>query len=285
MRETIKQIYASHGIEYDNNGHIFSKLLNEWIPEQLINGNHKIGKGVWQHSTTAGNKGVDADVVARVTMNSEALQAFTLEALRAVCGGTCCCNCPGCYAQVGCYTFFSTRVSLARRTLLIRLDMDFVERAIKAQIKARKIKYVRIHAAGDFFSEEHVQMWVRIARESPNTIFWTYTKTRFTSCAVFDALPNCNIVKSLVDGKVNYGKAGYIVALYKDLKARGKSVWICRCGFDGNQHCAGCHHCYSAEYVLFLEHSTDYRPSQDPDIVEYIKLMIQQDKEAMKAAA
>ena len=271
-----KETYKEYGIEY-NKGKIYSPLLNMWINPLLINGNKKIGRGVWQYSITAGNAAVNEDVVARVIMNSAALQEMETKTLQAVCGGTCGCTCPGCYAQTGCYLFFSTRASLARKTLLARLDMEWTERALLAQIKADRIEYVRIHAAGDFFSNEYVQMWTRIAAANPGVIFWTYTKTGFSACKEFDALPNCNIVKSLINGRVNYGKAGYIVRLYKELKSQGKNVYICRCGIDAGQHCSGCHHCYSAEYVLFLEHSTSYRPELDPDFAEFVAIVNSQE--------
>lgn len=271
---TKKSIYAEYGIEY-NKGKIYSPLLDMWIPRLLINGNKKIGRGVWQYSITAGNRGIDAEVLEKASNGN-----IDAETLKAAGFGTCACSCPGCYAMTGCYMFFSTKVSLARKTLLSRLAMDWVENAIKAQIKADRIHYVRIHAAGDFFSSEYVQMWSRIAIDNPDVIFWTYTKTEWTACKEFDALANCNIVKSLIGKRVNYGKAAYIIALYNELKAAGKNVYICRCGIDAEQHCAGCHHCYSAEYVLFLEHSTDYKPELDPAFPAFMELVNSQAEEA-----
>lgn len=274
-RLTKKSIYAEYGIKY-NKGKIYSPLLDMWIPALLINGNKKIGKGVWQYSITAGNRGIDAEVLEKASNGN-----IDAETLKAAGFGTCACNCPNCYAMSGCYLFFSTKVSLARKTLLSRLAMDWVENAIKAQIKADRIHYVRIHAAGDFFSNEYVQMWARIAAEYPDTIFWTYTKTAWTACKEFDALPNCNIVKSLIGKKVNYGTAAYIIALYNELKAAGKNVYICRCGIDAEQHCSGCHHCYSAEYVLFLKHGdVKYNPLLDPNYPAFVELVNSQAEDA-----
>lgn len=278
-RITKKDIYAEYGIEY-NNGKIYSPILKMWINPLLINGNKKIGRGVWQWSITAGNKAVNADVIAHAIGNDSELNSMDPDALRIAAGGTCRVNCPGCYAQTGCYLFFSTRVSLARKTLLCKLDAEWTERALMAQIKADKIKYCRIHVAGDFFSDSYVKMWTRIAKNNPDTIFWTYTKQGFKSLAKFDALENANIVKSIIGRRVNYGKAAYIVALYTELKAAGESVYICRCGIDANQHCAGCHHCYSAKYVLFLEHSTNYRPENDPAYNAFIALVNSQEEKA-----
>lgn len=280
-RVTKKEIFAAFGIKYNKNK-IWSPLLNAWIPCMLINGNKKIGRGVWQFSTTAGNKAVDKEIAIAAIGGEKvaAILAMDPAEIIANCSGTCCCQCAGCYACTGCYLFKSTKIALARRTFLARVDMEFTERAIMAQIIADKIKYVRIHAAGDFFNAEYVLMWARIAAANKDVIFWTYTKTSFKECAIFDALPNCNIVKSLVNGGVNYGKAGYIVRLYKDLVKQGKKVWICRCGVDPDQHCSGCHNCYESEYVLFLEHSTNYKPEEDPDFAEFCEIVNSQTAKA-----
>ena len=37
-------------------------------------------------------------------------------------------------------------------------------------------KHVRIHDAGDFFSEDYLQMWLRLARLVPEVTFYCYTK-------------------------------------------------------------------------------------------------------------
>lgn len=270
------EIYANYGIKFDRKANkLFCDPLNMWISPLLINGNKKIGRGCWHFSITAGNAAVTCDVAAAAVPYA----AMNPDVLKALCGGTCNCNCPGCYAQTGCYTFFSTRVSLARKTFLVRFFLAWVERALLAQIAADKIKLCRIHAAGDFFSAAYVNMWSRIAAAYPDTVFWTYTKQMdqadmLPALAAFDAMPNCNIVKSVVDGYgFNFGHADYIIAVYHALKAAGKSVYICRCGIDKNQHCNDCHHCATAEYVLFLEHGTAYDPEMDPAYPAFIELV------------
>lgn len=279
MRTSKKDIFAAHGIQYRaKDQKIYCDLLNQWIPKMLINGNHKIGKTVWQFSITAGNKAVTDEVAKRVIESAEL--DMDLDEVRMMCGGTCNINCPGCYAQTGCYMFFSTRLSIARKTIIARLTLDWLERAIAGQIEADHIEYCRIHVAGDFFSNEYVEMWTRVAASHPGTCFWTYTKQRFSALESFQALDNANIVKSFVDGRVNYGKAGYIVNLYNELQKAGKSVYICRCGIDKEQHCAGCHHCFTSEYVLFLEHSTNYDPAKDPDFEKFVALVNSQAEKA-----
>lgn len=273
------QIYNKYGIEARKEKSavkIYCEPLEMWINPVLVNGNKKIGRGCWHFSITAGN----ADITEEIAVLAVPHGAIGAELLKQLCGGTCNCNCAGCYAQSGCYTFRSTRISLARKTFLARYALAWLENAINAQIAADHIKMVRIHAAGDFCSISYVKAWTRIAQNNPDVIFWTYTKRYSDGAAMtealneFDALDNANIVKSVIDGHgLNYGHAGYLIAVYKTLKTAGKSVYICRCGIDKNQHCNNCHHCYTAEFVLFLEHGTSYDPERDPDYAAFVELV------------
>ena len=177
--------------------------------------------------------------------------------------GTCPCNCPGCYAMTGNYRYESTVKSLAVKTILAREYPEFTRRAIMAQIKADNIQFIRIHASGDFFSSEYVQLWKDIANAFPGVTFWTYTKNRDAENA-FNDIANTNIVKSVIPGKgFNFGHCDYILSCYEYLKNAGKSVYICRCGIDKNQPCTNCKGCSKNEYVLFIEHSTEYKAEKD----------------------
>ena len=242
---TKKQIYKSAGIEFDG-----EKLLSPfgWIKPPLIDGNSKIGRGVWHFSTLATNKQFN------LVIDGKEISLL----------GTCPCHCTGCYATKGNYNFSSTKVSLAIRTILARDFMDWLEKAINAQIKAEKIKFVRIHASGDFFSRDYAEMWKRIAIENPSVKMWTYTKN--TDCEnIFDGLENANVVKSIIPHKgVNYGHCDYILSMFEYLREAGKKVYICRCGIDKNQHCTNCKSCSENDYVLFIEHSTEYKAEKDP---------------------
>jgi hypothetical protein len=42
---------------------------------------------------------------------------------------------------------------------------------------SRKATKVRIHVAGDFYSQEYFDAWLRVAKERPNCIFYAYTKS------------------------------------------------------------------------------------------------------------
>lgn len=240
-----KEIYRSYGIEFNGD-----KVLSPigWINPLLINGNEKIGKGVWHFST------LPTANYFTVIING---QEMTIK-------GTCPCTCRGCYATKGNYQYDSVVTSLAIKTLLVREHLDFVKRAILAQIQADKIQFLRIHASGDFDSLEYIQMWIEIVAACQDVHFWTYTKSPAAE-NIFDNFDNANIVKSVIPHiGVNYGHCDYILAAYETLKAAGLPVYICRCGIDKNQHCTNCKGCSVNRYVLFIEHSTEYKAEKDP---------------------
>lgn len=245
MRTTKKDIYAKYGINYDTKSQKIETPIG-MMREPLKDGNSKTGKAVktWSMNQT-----------------------------------TCPCHCKGCYGDNGCYRFASTIESLRRNTTLAREYLEFLERAIRAQLETLKDgTEIRIHALGDFFSAEYLNMWRRIVRDFPQHVFWTYTKVQAFENA-FNEYPNANIVKSIVKGfGFNFGHCDYVIDMYKALKAAGANVHICRCGIDENQHCAGCHMCSDSEYVLFVEHSTAYVAQEDPRYSELVALVESQDK-------
>lgn len=256
---TKKEIYAKHGIEFRNeDGKILAPLFG-WINPLLINGNTKLGKGVWTYSTLPTNK------VFELSIEGCDVKVY----------GTCPCHCEGCYATKGNYCFSSTKVSLARKTILQRLYLDFVKRALIAQIEADNIRLCRIHAAGDFDPKqpEYTTMWHEVVETCTSTLFWTYTKNPKAEHA-FDDLGNINVVKSIIEGiGFNFGKCEYIIRVYHELRRLGKSVYICRCGIDDNQHCVNCKGCVEHTFVLFVEHSTGYVAKEDPLYPELVELI------------
>lgn len=256
-----KEIYKSHGIEYKN-GKILAPVFG-WINPLLVDGNTKLGKGVWTYSTLPTNQ------IYNVVING---MSFAVK-------GTCPCFCHGCYATKGNYNFSSVVNSLAVKTILARDYIDFVRAAIIAQIEADGIQLLRIHASGDFFSAEYIEMWREIVKACPACVFWTYTKNPAAENA-FDDMDNINIVKSIIPGiGFNFGKCAYILKAYEALKVAGKSVYICRCGIDKNQHCTNCKGCSKNEFVLFIEHSTGYDAEKDP-LFPLVKALIESQPEA-----
>jgi len=80
-----------------------------------------------------------------------------------------------CYAMRGKHGLPNVKVGVAFR-LQESKKKGFVGKAVKA-IKGKR-KYVRIHASGDFYSEEYVKKWIDIALKCPDTLFLAFTKRR-----------------------------------------------------------------------------------------------------------
>lgn len=243
-KPTKKEVYGKYGIDYDNGKILYN---GKWISELLKEGNSKTGKRVYTWSMLAGTE------------------------------GTCICNCEGCYAQTGFYNMPSVKESLALNTSIVENDIDFFYRAMSAQLEIIGNGEVRIHASGDFNtknSKTYAKTWKMLAMENKNILFWTYTKMKEYE-TLFDGIDNANIVKSVINGiGYNYGHCDYIIETYRKLKAMNASVYICRCGIDKNQHCENCKHCITSQFVLFIEHSTDYKAEKDP-LFETLKTIIE----------
>lgn len=56
------------------------------------------------------------------------------------------------------------------------LKSTFVEKMINEIKRSSTVRYVRIHIAGDFYSKEYIDKWVKIAKAFPDIIFRTNTK-------------------------------------------------------------------------------------------------------------
>lgn len=246
-RITKKEIYARHGIEYENE-HI--NFHGAWVCELLKEGNTKTGKRVYTFSLPAGTD------------------------------GTCVCDCEGCYAKTGRYNAENVKASNKLNQTIVETDINFFYNAISAQLECIGRGEIRIHASGDFNtknSAEYAETWHKIVKENPSFLFWTYTKMQQYE-TLLDDTENGNIVKSIIEGiGFNFGHCGYIIRIYNMLKKAGKSVWICRCGIDKNQHCENCKHCGTAEFVLFVEHSTDYVAEKDQQFAELKALIDSQE--------
>lgn len=246
-----KAAYAARGIVYAA-GRILAPLGYGFIPELLKTGNVKTGRAVktWSMSTS-----------------------------------TCPCHCKGCYAETGCYRFANVRAALDRHADLARRALSFVENALRAQLSTFPAgTEIRIHAAGDFFSAEYVEMWRGIVKDFPALKFWTYTKYA-PAVGAFDEFPNGNIVKSIVPGVgLNFGHCDYIANAYDKMKAAGMDVHICKCGIDPAHHCAGCAACSNHEFVLFIEHSTAYKAANDPALDRVRAIIAEQEGKEGKTA-
>jgi len=79
-----------------------------------------------------------------------------------------------CYAKRGTFIFDNVKEALDRY-YKESLEDDFVDR-LCAQIIFNRVKWVRIHPSGDFYSQEYADKWKEIAKRSPKTKFLVYTR-------------------------------------------------------------------------------------------------------------
>jgi len=96
-----------------------------------------------------------------------------------------------CYARNGTYLFSNVRGRHVANLEYIMEDPEgwYGQMLAEVQHPKKRGKFIRIHDAGDFFSEEYLELWLRIARNTPEVTFYCYTK----EVAMFKRLvePNC----------------------------------------------------------------------------------------------
>lgn len=83
-----------------------------------------------------------------------------------------------CYARNGTYNFKNVKSRhLWNLELTLFLPKEFKERMIaECQKPKMKERFVRIHDAGDFYSEEYLNNWLEIIKACPDVTFYAYTK-------------------------------------------------------------------------------------------------------------
>ena len=267
MRTTKKDVYAEFGIQFDGKL-IFCDPLGIWINPLLpIGTNNKVGKAAtW--SMLHGNETVniiDMHIKMQKIMELANITEITL---------SCPIHCDGCYCDNGCFNFPDNKAKNLLKLILARFFREWLERALKAQIKADKMTQVRIHVSGDFFDIDYVYMWKRITQYFLKTvIFWTYTKVQF-ALDILSGLKNVFIVPSKTPFGFNFGTCSELLYRYRKLTELGYRVHICACGTEFEKHCADCKHGCKAignecDYVLFIKHSTKDYTAGEHDIEEY----------------
>lgn len=80
----------------------------------------------------------------------------------------------GCYAQQGAYVWSNVAQAYEARLTLTK-SPEFVS-VINAEIQRRKIRVVRVHDSGDFYSPTYARKWFEVMRLNPTVKFYAYTK-------------------------------------------------------------------------------------------------------------
>ncbi len=123
------------------------------------------------------------------------------------------------------------------------------------QIKRSKnCSAVRVHVAGDFFSQDYVDAWVDIVKSCPEIRFYAYTKvSHLVDLSTLKNLHNFNLINSIApDGKPNFGDADRV----KYLQEVGYKVCPVTIKEDTTTTCGGtgCTLCQTNEKVCFHYH-------------------------------
>lgn len=93
-------------------------------------------------------------------------------------------TCPGrtaycesiCYATKGFFRLKNVKNSLSTN-YQIAGDLNKFKLDMMSALKKAKVTAVRIHAAGDFFSEDYIAVWIDIINAYPKIKFWAYTRS------------------------------------------------------------------------------------------------------------
>lgn len=83
-----------------------------------------------------------------------------------------------CYAKSGTYQFKNVKKAhLEKLEFVLKRPKEWYVAMINELLNPKyRGKYIRIHDAGDFFSEDYAIRWIKLAHRFPSVTFYTYTK-------------------------------------------------------------------------------------------------------------
>lgn len=94
----------------------------------------------------------------------------------------------------------------------------------------KKAAIVRIHVAGDFFSQDYFDAWIAVARENPSKLFYAYTKSLNYWVNRKDSLPDNFVLTASYGGRsdnliAEHGLRSAVV-VYSEKEAKDKGLEI-----------------------------------------------------------
>lgn len=109
-------------------------------------------------------------------------------------------TCPGstklckvlCYAKQSEVQYHNVVPPSRLHNLALSKRKDFPEIMIEA-LKRRRIKALRIHESGDFYSQVYLNKWVVVIKALPDWAFWAYTKSHRLDFSEAINLPNLRL--------------------------------------------------------------------------------------------
>jgi hypothetical protein len=179
-----------------------------------------------------------------------------------------------CYAVKSYELYKDAKLSWNNNFKLVINDIDAFKTLVINQLSKGKIKTLRIHASGDFYSMEYLTAWLEIINQFPEINFFAYTKSFQGSDLIQPK--NLNIIDSFVevDGVkyLNYAEYHIIKRIRQETKAiicpvtkGGYLKKLHRKNKDSVQYqkglklskitCSECEFCITKTNVLFIEHN------------------------------
>ena len=102
-----------------------------------------------------------------------------------------------CYANKGTFLFKSTKQSNTFNYAIAMHDINYLQAELIKEIIKKKIKTIRIHSSGDFFSKSYFLMWINIANRFTELNIFTYSKA--PQIKNFKLPNNFNIINSFIE--------------------------------------------------------------------------------------
>lgn len=112
-----------------------------------------------------------------------------------------------CYATMGRWKFKNVRAAHNRKLQWVLDDLAGWEAAMTNELLRKKYRggrFIRVHDAGDFFSEDYARAWFRIAHQHPDVTFYAYTKQVALVKGLSDLRPANFVVIFSVGGKQDH---------------------------------------------------------------------------------
>ena len=158
-------------------------------------------------------------------------------------------ECYGCYAVNIQNRFPNVKKSWGQNLEISKAD-NFVE-IINEELKGHEGKILRIHVAGDFYSDEYLNKWLNIIESNPNIYFYGYTKNK--EALVLSELSNCNIIYSILPKRLGTAGLNYSsnTKIFEDA-----GIFVCPDVDRGSKKICmvSCFACLHLDRVAFRKH-------------------------------
>ena len=144
---------------------VYPMTYHEAMTISLVNGNNKVGRGIWCFNTLPGDK---------------PLSTTTRGVLTNINGtwGGCCDGCANkCYAIRDAKLHHNSVIpALSKNTLIARNNIESMFEQLKKGLTKNKAEVLRWHSSGEIENYNYLLHMVRLAVEMPHMKFYCYTK-------------------------------------------------------------------------------------------------------------